>query len=105
MNFDTNTRDQALKAYRSVLDNFFGSVTVFERCPAQSPDSTTPLAFSVPLNELVADSLYRPERTGFEKLYEGGPRVALEILLEWGYSYQPATPPLYDDGVISVNGG
>ncbi len=101
---DELVREQALKAYRSLLDNFFGSVTVFECCPGASPDGE-PVAFSVPLNELTADALYRTERTGFRRLVDGDPILVLELLLDWGYSYQPATPPNFDNGVISVNGG
>lgn len=101
---DELARDQALKAYRSLLDNFFGSVTVFTCCPAASPDGE-PVPFPVPLNELTADALYRTEATGFRRLVPGDPVLVLEVLLDWGYSYQPATPPDFNDGVISVNGG
>ncbi|HZX23735.1 MAG TPA: hypothetical protein VFF18_09375 [Woeseiaceae bacterium] len=101
---DELVREQALKAYRSVLDNFFSSVTVFTCCPAASPDGE-PVPFSVPLNELTADALYRTEATGFRRLVPGAPILVLEVLLDWGYSYQPATPPLFNDGVVSVNGG
>jgi len=98
---DELVRAQALKAYRSVLDNFFGSVTVFECCPGASPVGE-PVAFAVPLNELTADALYRTDRTGFMRLVDGDPILVLEVLLDWGYAYQPANPPNYDDGVISV---
>lgn len=101
---DELVRAQALKAYRSLLDNFFGSVTVFTCCPGASPTGE-PVAFSVPLNELAADALYRTDRTGFMRLVEGDPILVLELLLNWGYSYQPATPPNFDNGVISVNDG
>ena len=101
---DELVREQALNAYRSVLDNFFSSVTVFTCCPAASPDGE-PVPFSVPLNELTADALYRTEATGFRRLVPGAPILVLEVLLDWGYSYQPATPPLFNDGVVSVNGG
>lgn len=101
---DELVREQAKKAYRSVLDNFFGSVTVFECCPAASPDGE-PVPFSVPLNELTADALYRTDATGYRRLVPGDPILVLELLLDWGYSYQPATPPNFNDGVVSVNGG
>lgn len=101
---DELVREQALKAYRSVLDNFFSSVTVFTCCPAASPDGE-PVPFSVPLNELTADALFRTEATGFRRLVPGDPILVLEVLLDWGYSYQPATPPNFDNGVVSVNGG
>ena len=101
---DELVQEQAKKAYRSVLDNFFSSVTVFTCCPAASPDGE-PVPFSVPLNELTADALYRTEATGFRRLVPGAPILVLEVLLDWGYSYQPATPPNFDNGVVSVNGG
>ncbi len=89
-------RDQALKAYRSVLDNFFGSVTFFTFGGATT---------SRQLNAQVADDLYRPAATGFTVLIEGGERVVLEVLTEWGYTYVPATPPNFDNGIVSVNTG
>lgn len=98
---DELVRDQALKAYRSVLDNFFGSVTVFACCPGASPDGE-PVAFAVPLNELTADAIYRTDRTGFRRLVPGDPINVLSVFLDWGYSYQPANPPNFDDGVIAV---
>lgn len=101
---DELVREQALKAYRSVLDNFFGSVTVFTCCPGASPDGE-PVPFSIPLNELTADNLYRTDATGFRRLVPGAPILVLELLLDWGYSYQPATPPNFDNGVVSVNEG
>ena len=98
---DELARAQALKAYRSVLDNFFGSVTVFTCCPGASPTGE-PVAFAIPLNELTADNLYRTAATGYRRLVDGDPILVLELFLDWGYSYQPANPPNYSDGVISV---
>ncbi len=98
---DELVREQALKAHRSLLDNFFGSVTVFECCPGASPVGE-PVAFAVPLNELTADALYRTGRTGYRRLVDGDPILVLELLLDWGYAYQAANPPNYDDGVVSV---
>jgi hypothetical protein len=96
---DELARAQALKAYRSVLDNFFGSATVFECCPGASPIGE-PVQFAIPLNELAADNLFRTDATGFERLVAGDPILVLELLLDWGYSYQAATPPNFDNGVI-----
>jgi hypothetical protein len=98
---DELVRAQALKAYQSLLDNFFGSVTVFECCPGVSPIGE-PVAFAVPLNELGVDALYRTDRTGYRRLVDGDPILVLEVLLGWGYAYQAAKPPNYDDGVVSV---
>ena len=101
---DELVREQALKAYRSVLDNFFGSVTVFTCCPGASPDGE-PVPFPVGLNELTADSIYRTDRTGFERLIPGDPILVLSELLEWGYTYRPAGPPNFDNGLVFVNTG
>ena len=99
--FDANSdeliREQALKAYRSVLDNFFGSVTFFECCGG--------ISFSVTLNEQTADDLYRTESTGFVRLIPGDPLNAQSLLAEWGYTYRPATPPNFNDGLVTINGG
>ena len=95
---------QALKAYRSVLDNFFGSVTFFECCAGTDPNNPDdPVPFSVPLNELTADNLYRTASTGWERLVPGDPLLTQSLLAEWGYTYQPATAPNFDNGVVTVN--
>lgn len=104
LNEDTLIRDQALRAYRSVLDNFFGSVVFFECCANIDPDGN-PVPFSVPLNELTADAIYRTDATGFERLIPGDPLLAQSQLAQWGYTYQPATAPNFDNGVVSVNDG
>lgn len=103
-NSDPIVRTQALKAYRSVLDNFFGSVTVFTCCPAVSPTGE-PIPFAVGLNELTADNLYRTDATGYARLVPGDPLLVLSLLLEWGYTYRPASPPNYSDGLVFVNRG
>jgi hypothetical protein len=92
---DQLVQEQALKAYRSVLDNFFGSVTFFECCGG--------VAFPATLNELVADILYRPESTGFEPLIPGVPLDVLSVFGDWGYTYRPATPPDFADGLVFLN--
>ena len=99
---DELIRAQALKAYRSVLDYFFSSVTIFTCCPGASPDGQTPVAFAIPLNELTADNLYRTEATEFQRLVEGDPLLVLELFVDWGYTYQPASPPNYDNGVVGI---
>ncbi len=103
-NSDPIIQAQALKAYRSVLDNFFGSVTVFTCCPAVSPTGE-PVPFSVGLNELTADNLYRTDATGFARLVPGDPLLVQSLLLDWGYTYRPASPPNYTDGLVFVNRG
>jgi len=106
-NSDPIIQAQALKAYRSVLDNFFGSVTVFTCCENVRPpgDLRGPIPFPVGLNELTADNLYRTDATGYRRLVPGDPLLVLEVLLEWGFRYRPANPPNYTDGLVFVNGG
>jgi len=101
LNSDPIIQEQALKAYRSVLDNFFGSVTVFTCCPGVSPDGE-PVPFPVGLNELTADNLYRTDATGYARLVPGDSLLVLSLLLEWGYTYRPANPPNYTDGVVGI---
>jgi len=96
-NSDTLIQEQALRAYRSVLDNFWGSVTFFTCCGGVS--------FSVNLNEQTADDLYRTDSTGFVRLIPGDPLNAQSVMAEWGYTYRPATPPSYNDGLVTINGG
>ena len=100
LNSDPIIREQALRAYRSVLDYFYGSVFFFACCEAVSNDGL-PLILPATLNEATADILYR-NPTGFRRLVDGDPLNVIELLGEWGYTYRPATPPNYDDGVVGV---
>jgi len=103
-NSDPIVQEQALKAYRSVLQNFFGSVTVFACCPALSPTGT-PIPFPGGLNELTADNIYRTDATGYRRLVPGDPLLVLSLFLDWGFTYRPANPPNYTDGLVFVNRG
>lgn len=71
---DEVVREQALKAYRSVLDNFFGSVTFFGSVPAS-------------LNEQTARDLFYTDETGFERLVPLPLSDMIELFAEWGYRY------------------
>lgn len=106
--FDANSdpliQEQALKAYRSVLDNFFGSVVFFTCCTEVSP-TNDPIPFPVTLNELTADYLFRTGATGFTRLVPGDPILVLSLLGDWGYTYVPPTTPGGLDGFVFVNGG
>lgn len=101
---DELVREQALKAYRSVLDNFWGSVTFFE-CDLCAPDENGELIkFPSQLNEQVGDNLFRFESTGFLPLIEGGEIRVLETFGIWGYTYRPATADSgFTDGKMSKN--
>jgi len=58
----------------------------------------------VGLNELTADNIYRTDATGYRRLVPGDPLLVLPLFLDWGYTYRPANPPNYDDGLVFVNG-
>ena len=104
LNSDPLIQEQALKAYRSQLDNFFGTVTRFSCCEEVRPpdDPRGAVTFPVGLNELTADNLFRTDATGFRRLVEGDPILVLELLDEWGFVYRPANPPDYTDGLVFV---
>ena len=70
---DEIVRAQALKAYESVLVNFFGSVTFFGTEP-------------VSLNERTARDIFYPEEVGFRRLPPDNVS-AVEQLTEWGFRY------------------
>ena len=95
-NGDPLIEAQALKAYRSVLDNFFGSVTFF------GPFGIPPVVISVQLNLLVGDDLYRPAATGYTPLFPT-PLAAQGGIASWGYTYTPCTITCPDDGFMFVN--
>lgn len=108
---DELAREQALKAYRNVLDSFFGSVTVFKCFTCGAPPGEEP-QFAIPLNERVADHLYRTESTdfvspvapsGLRRLVPGGVINVLDLFVDWGYTYQACTDtPACTNGVVSV---
>lgn len=87
---DPIVQQQALRAYRSVLDNFFGSATFFEFCP------TCP-AVPITLNEQVAKDLHDGV-PGFQRI-AGDELDARNLLGMWGYTYDP------DTETLSVNEG
>jgi hypothetical protein len=105
---DELIREQALKAYRSVLDNFFGSVLVFSCFECGADASGNFPQFAVPLNERVADHLFRTSSTATDVYPDGLRRLVateigvLDMFVEWGYSYQPCTDENCTDGVVSV---
>jgi hypothetical protein len=61
------------------------------------------VAFPAPLNEIVADNLYRPASTGFDPLIPGVGLDVLSLFGEWGYTYRPATGPEFTDGLVFLN--
>jgi len=105
-----NAREQAIKAYRSVLENYFGSVTFFSTCDFLNPSPPEPeLFYSVIVSDLTGRNLVDPPgNTSFTKC-DGTvvPVAALDTLFpdddpvvsdfmareamgEWGFSYDEA---------------
>ena len=79
------TREQALKAYRSVLDNFFFSATFFV-----IPVSQGDVAFAAALKDIVGENLFDPAAVSLVPLFSD-PIFALEAISSWGYIYDPDT--------------
>lgn len=78
---DEIVRAQALKAYQSVLDNFFGSVTVFA-------------GVAVGLNEETAKDIFFPDTIGFRRLPPDN-ISAVELFTEWRYRYDIQNDVVY----------
>ena len=98
---DELVREQALKAYQSVLDNFFASV--YARTCRVVDGCNPPVNFSITINEAVADNLYRTDATGWRRLVPGLPNQAIALMIDWGYTYDPCTDlPACTNGVVSV---
>lgn len=110
---DPLIREQAKKAYRSLWDNFFGTVVVFECCGEFFPFEREDTGFAVTLNEQVLERLVRaaefpgpgdPDRffypDGFEPLIPDDPSTlgnppdpglleleTTDVITDWGFNY------------------
>jgi hypothetical protein len=80
-----NAKMQAKKAYRSVLDHFYGSVTWW-----QAEWLTEETYYAVPLKDMVGQALYDTSEMNLLPLYND-PAMALADLSEWGYIYNIET--------------
>ena len=82
-------RNQALRAYRSVLDNYFNEVTFFGPFVVNGEDIFTPF----PVRKLVGQNMHDPDTVG--NIFDGNDgsnqTLALQKFGEWGYTYDPAT--------------
>jgi len=98
-NEDPVIQEQALKAYRSVLDNFFGSVTFF---PSSDFGLLPNVDYSILLNELTAAQVScSPDYTNLLPLAETQPFYGRGLLAEWGYTYEYEGE--CQNGVVFVN--
>ena len=77
------TRDQAIKAYRSVLDSFFFSATFFV-----VPFSSGEAAVAIAIKDEVGKNLVEPTDSSLVPLYSN-PLFARDAISEWGYIYDP----------------
>jgi hypothetical protein len=77
----TNAKEQAIRAYQSVLDNFYDDVTYFiaDWLPEQP-------FYEVRLRDLTGQRLYDPSGDNLSALYDD-PNDALDALEGWGYYY------------------
>ena len=107
VNDDPIIREQALRAYRSVWENFFGSVTVFECCGTFFPFPREDIGIATPLNEEVLERLLRAAEfvddqgfypNGFEPLIPDDPDSVnrdpglifletLDVITSWGFNF------------------
>jgi hypothetical protein len=83
------TREQALKAYRSLLDNYFLGVT-FDKYPVAD---CVEVKVAAALKDRAGENLYNPADEQLGSLYDDIPEsdFALQDISEWGYIYDPAT--------------
>jgi hypothetical protein len=88
------TREQALKAYRSLLDNYFLGVT-FDKYEVAACEE---VKVAAALKDRVGKNLYAPTDPALISLYSI-PDSALEDISEWGYIYDPSVG---ENGLMSI---
>ena len=93
----TTTRTQALKAYRSLLDNYFLGVT-FDKYEVVPAPECVEVKVAAALKDRVGENLYAPTDPALVPLYLE-PDFALEDISEWGYTYDPSVG---ENGLMSV---
>ena len=102
-----NSRTQAMKAYRSVLDNFKSSLTYWK-----ADWLTGTPTYAVPLKDFTGMRLYDPRGDSLLTLFPNSISNAttsaeqsqfdgLHQLAVWGYSYNPAQNPLTKHGTLN----
>ncbi len=77
-------REQALRAYRSVLDNYYYSVTFFEATWVGGDE----IFYPFPLRKLVGQNMHSPSAP-LTSLFDN-PAEALQQFGLWGYTYDDA---------------
>ena len=83
------TREQALKAYRSLLDNYFLGVT-FDKYEVVPEPECIEVKVAAALKDRVGENMYAPTDPALISLYTIQD-FALQDLGDWGYVYDPVT--------------
>ena len=86
-------RQQAIRAYRSVLVNFFYDITWFEYPPGS--EDTYPYK----LNRLACERLYDPSGLGLRNLFDDHDYpdiIAMGAIASWGFVYDRSADIVYD---------
>ncbi len=91
------TREQALKAYRSLLDNYFLGVTFDKYEVAECEEVKVAAA----LKDRVGENLFDPTDPELISLY-AIPDSALQDISEWGYVYDPSVGGENGNGLMSI---
>jgi hypothetical protein len=79
---------QSIRAYRSVLDNYYGTITFWE-----ADWLNDDVFYAVSLNDLTAEALFEPTASDLTSLF-AAPFRALDALSQWGYIYDIDTKDL-----------
>jgi len=80
-----NAHQQAIRAYRAVLDNFYTAITYWE---ATWVDPVNPPLYAIPLKDLTGQRIYDPSADGLVSLFTNE-WYALDALAQWGYTFDP----------------
>lgn len=100
-NDDPVMQEQALRAYRSVLDNFFSSVTFF---PSGDFGLFPSVDYSILLNELTAAQVScSPDYKSLLPPELSDPFYGRGLLAQWGYTYEYEGN--CENGLVFVNEG
>jgi hypothetical protein len=85
-------KNHAIRAYRSVLDNYFDEVTFFQ---FPDPPAEGEIFYPKKVRLLSVPNLWAPDPgLNLDPLYDNN-LLAWEALGEWGYSYEESTGDVY----------
>ncbi len=87
-------KNHAIRAYRSVLDNYFEEVTFFQ---FPNPPVDGEIFYPVKVRLLSVPNLWAPDPgLNLDPLYDNN-LLAWEALGEWGFTYDPVTLDVYQN--------